>query len=272
MRGVVIESGCQVKRIYIVVDLEGVSGVRLAEQCSPGSRGWEEARRWMAGDVNAAVAGAFAGGAEEVVVCDSHADCDNLPVDLLDSRAIVEQPFGHLLLPGIDDEFTGIFAVGAHAMAGAAEAFMDHTWNSKAWFKYRLSGDDCGEIGLWAAYAGHFDVPLLLVTGDVAACREAENFVPGVETFAVKQAVSRNRARVLLPSATASHISAAAERAVGRATEVKPSMVDLPTEAEVEYTRTEFADEAARRSGAERADPRTVRRELGSTLDLIKGF
>jgi D-amino peptidase len=226
----------------------------------------------MAGDLNAAIAGAFAGGAEEVVACDSHFRCDNLPLDLVDSRAMVEQPFKHFLLPGISEEFSGLFAIGAHAMAGTAEAFMDHTWDSSSWFRYRLGGDDCGEVGLWAAYAGHFDVPVLLVTGDAAACREAENFVPGVETFAVKQAISRTRARTLHPAATASSISAAAERAVARAAEVKPSMVDLPTEAEVEYTKTEFADVAARREGAERTGPRSVRRELGSTLDLIKGF
>jgi D-amino peptidase len=261
-----------VKRVYIAADLEGISGVRLAEQCEPATPAWEEARRWMAGDVNAAVSGAFGAGAEEVVVCDTHLGHRSLPLDLLDSRAIVEEPFGHHLLPGIREDFEGLMVVGAHARAGTAGAFMDHTRRAREWFRYRLAGDDCGEIGLWAAYAGHFGVPLLLVTGDAAACREAEAFVPAVETVGLKEAVSSTRARTMHPAAAVKLISEAAERALRRAGEVGPATVDLPNEVEVEYVRSEFADEAARRAGAERVGPCTVRREIGSTLDLIKGF
>jgi D-amino peptidase len=261
-----------VKRVYIAVDLEGITGVRLAEQCESGTPAWEEARRWMAGDVNAAVTGAFEAGAEEVLVCDAHSGHRNLTLDLLDNRVLVEQPFDYHLLPGLRDDFDGLFVIGAHSRAGTAGAFMDHTWHSKEWFRYRLAGDDCGEIGLWAAYAGHFGVPLLLVTGDAAACREAEEFVPAVETVGVKEAVSSTRARTMHPTAAGKLIAEAAARALQRCGEVGPAGVDLPNEVEVEYVRSEFADEAAKRAGAERIAPCTVRREIGSTLDLIKGF
>jgi D-amino peptidase len=260
-----------VKRIYIVVDMEGVSGIRLREQCAPGTVAWQEARPWIASDVNAAISAAFDCGVEEVLVCDSHANCNNLPLDLLDSRALVEQPYKHQLLPGLTEEFAGLFVIGAHARAGTADAFMDHTWNL-TWFRYKLAGDDCGEIGMWAAYAGHFSVPLLMVSGDAAVCREAEDFVPGVEAVGVKEAIARDCARTMSPQVASKWIAEAAERALGRIGEIEPAMVDLPNEVELEYTKTEYADEAGQRSGTERTGPRSVQRELGSTLDLIKGF
>ena len=202
------------KRVYVVADLVGSSGVRVAEQCAPGTAAWSESRPWLTADVNAVVGAAFGAGAEEVLVCDAHASGNNLLLDALDSRAIVEEPFGPHMLPGISDEFAGLLVVGAHAMAGARDAFFDHTWDTAKWFRYRLAGDDCGEIGLWAAYAGHFNVPLLLVIGDAAACREAESFVPGVETFAVKEAISRDHARTMHPAEAAKYIAEAAGRAV----------------------------------------------------------
>jgi len=261
-----------VKRIYIVVDMEGISGVRLAEQCACDTPAWREARPWIASDVNAAVSGAFSAGAEEVVVCDAHARGNNLPLDLIDPRVLLEEAFEHQLLPGISEEFAGIFVVGAHARAGTPAAFQDHTWNQESWYRFTLAGDQCGEIGMWAAYAGHFSVPLLMVTGDAAACREAEDFVPGVQAVAVKEAICRDRARTIHPRAAVNLIASAAEQSVKRVSGIEPARVDLPNEVEVEYTKTEFADEAARRIGAERVDSRTVKRELGSTLDLIKGF
>jgi D-amino peptidase len=260
------------KRAYIVADMEGVSGVRLPEQCRPGTPDWAEARAWMTDDVNAAVGAAFSRDIEEVVVCDAHAAYNNIRLDDLDDRVILEQPFGHHLLPGLTEEFEGLLVIGAHAMAGTRGAFQDHSWNPDEWFRYRLAGDDCGEVGMWAAYAGHYNVPLLLVTGDVAACREAEALVPGVETVAVKEAISRDAARTLHPRAAVRQIAAAAGRALARAGQAEASLVDLPTDVEVEYVRTEFADRAAARAGAERTGPRTVRRELGSTQDLLKGF
>ncbi len=260
------------KRIYIVADMEGISGIRLPEQCVSGTPAWQEARAWLANDVNAAVGAAFGGGADEVIVCDSHASRNNLPLELLDTRVFVEAPCEYQLLPGLTEEFTGLFVIGAHARAGTLEAFQDHTWNRQTWFRFRLAGDECGEIGMWAAYAGHFSVPLLMVSGDTAACREAEDFAPGVETAAVKEAISRDCARIIHPRTAVRWISEAAGAAMTRADEIEPARVDLPNEVEVEYVRTECADEAAMRSGSERVGSRTVRRELGSTLDIIKGL
>ena len=260
------------KRIYIVADLPGASGVRSADQCRWGGFLWRESRPFLAGDVNAAVEGAFAGGAKEVVVCDAHAGGYNLPMEKMDARALYEPANREELLPGLADDFAGMLVVGAHAMAGVADAFMCHTVDHEAWFRYRLAGRECGEIGMWAAYAGHYGVPLLLVTGDAAACREAEEFVPGVEVAAVKEAIAWDRARTLHPAEGAARVRAAAGAAMKLIGKLQPALIDMPTEAELEYIRCEFADEAAQRFGAERVGPRSVRRRLESALDIRKGF
>jgi D-amino peptidase len=260
------------KKIYIVADLPGASGIRLAEQCRWGGFLWRESRGFLAGDANAAIAGAFAGGADEVVVCDVHANGYNLPMEKMDPRAIYEPANRDQLLPGMADDFAGLLVVGAHAMAGAADAFLSHTIEHDVWFRFRLAGRECGEIGMWSAYAGHYGVPLLLVAGDAAACREAEEFVPGVATAGVKEAICWDRARTLHPDEGRERIAAACRTAMGLIGKVEPTLIDMPTEAELEYVRCEFADEAAERQGAERTGPRSVRRALESALDVRRGF
>ena len=261
------------KKIYIVADMPGVSGISLAEQCRWGHFLWREARACLASDVNAAIEGAFSGGADEVVVCDAAGGPGgSLPMERMDPRALYETANREQLLPGMADDFAGMFIVGAHAMAGAADAFMSHTVDRETWFRYRLAGRECGEIGMWSAYAGHYGVPLLLVAGDAAACREAEDFVPGVAVAAVKQAVAWDRARTLHPTEGAARIRLACAEALGLVGKIEPNLIDMPNEAELEYVRCEFADAAAERQGAERTGPRSVRRPLESALDIRKGF
>ncbi|HOX07118.1 MAG TPA: M55 family metallopeptidase [Planctomycetota bacterium] len=260
------------KKIYVVADMPGTSGICAAEQCRWGHFLWREARAHLASDVNAAIEGAFAGGADEVVVCDAHGGACNLPMERMDPRAMYEPANREELLPGLSAEFAGLFVVGAHAMAGAVEAFMCHTVDAETWFRYRLAGRECGEIGMWAAWAGHHGVPLLLVTGDAAACREAEEFAPGVALAAVKEAVAWDRARTLHPVEGRARIAAACRRAMEQIGRIEPTLIDMPNEAELEYVRCEFADEAAGRQGAERTGPRTVRRALESIMDLRRGF
>lgn len=260
------------RKIYIVADMPGASGIRVPEQCRWGCFHWRESRAFLASDVNAAIAGAYAGGAEEVVVCDAHSGGYNLPLELMDKRAIYEPVNREQLLPGMDDDFAGLFVVGAHAMAGAADAFMCHTVDQQSWFRYRLAGRECGEIGMWAVYAGYYGVPLLMVTGDAAACREAEEAVPGLSVAAVKEAICWDRARTLHPAEGAGRIQQACSRAMNLIGKVEPAVIDVPNEAELEYIRCEFADEAAERQGAERTGPRTVKRVLESALDVRRGF
>jgi len=259
-------------KIYIMTDMEGISGVREPFQCDRKHPEWQTARRLLVDDVNAAIAGAFEGGADEVLVSDGHGGGFNFILEEMDPRATYERPKGaHDYLTGLDETFSGVFQVGAHAMAGTLGGFLDHTQSSVRWFEYRINGRPCGEIGQVGAGAGYYGVPILLVTGDRAACEEAQAFFGEIETVAVKEAISRNRARCLHPQQARELIRQAAKRAVGLAGKIEPWRLEPPIEVTLTYTRQDYADQVAHNPCVERLDARTVRKVVQRGIDVL-GF
>lgn len=194
-------------KLLISCDMEGVSGVVAWEQVTPGKDQWQRGRKLLAGDVNAAVNGAFVAGAEAVTVSDAHWHARNLELEALDPRAHLHSgspsPFG--MLQGIDDPyggFDGLALIGYHALAGAKKGVLCHTLSDKiagVW----LNDLSVGEIGLNAAVAGHYGTPVIAVSGDQAACLEAQNLLgPQVEVAVVKLGTGRYAAECLpLPEA-----------------------------------------------------------------------
>ncbi|HOX07119.1 MAG TPA: M55 family metallopeptidase [Planctomycetota bacterium] len=259
--------------VYIMTDMEGVSGVVRREQVSPGTAPWREALQFAEADFNAAVAGAAAGGARRIVLCDAHGGGNNIRLEKMDGRAEYERPVGaRRIMPALEEaKFDAGFMVGAHAMAGTQGAFLEHTQSSFTWHNYTVDGRRWGEIAQFAAWLGHFDVPLVLVTGDEAACREAREFLGEVETATVKTTLCRQYARSLPPAAAHKAIEEAAARAlrlVGRARPFKPK---FPADVRIEFHRADTADGAARRPGVKRLDGRTVGWTANSALELIGG-
>jgi D-amino peptidase len=259
-------------KIYIMTDMEGISGVREPSQCDREHTEWQPARRLLVGDVNAAVAGAFDGGADEVLVSDGHGGGFNFLLEEMDPRAEYERPNGARdYLPGLDKTFSGVFQVGAHAKAGTLGGFLDHTQSSVHWFEYAINGESCGEIGQVGAIAGHYGVPVLLVTGDRAACDEARTLFGAIETAAVKKAIARNRARCLHPERSRELIRQAAQGAVGLIGSIEPWRLKAPIEVTLTYTRQDYADQVANNPGVERLDARTVRKMVDRGVDVL-GF
>jgi D-amino peptidase len=158
--------------------------------------------------------------------------------------------------------FEAVFFVGCHAMAGTLNGFLDHTQNSRQWFEYRLNGRPTGEIGMIAAAAGAFNLPLTLVTGDEAACQEARAFVGNLETAAVKQGVGRNRARLYDADDARRRIREAACRALRLSEAVRPFKPLAPIDVQLTLYRSDMCDALAERLGyeVERLDARTVRK------------
>ena len=154
-------------------------------------------------------------------------------------------------------------------MAGTMNGFLDHTQSSQSWFNYSANGRKMGELGQWALVAGHFGVPMLMVSGDERACVEAHEFFAPVETASVKRGQGRNRAELVDLTEARARIRAAACRAVGLTEAARPFVVTRPLEIRLEYTRTDYADEAAHREGVERLDARTVRKVTDCALDLF---
>lgn len=251
-------------RIYISADMEGVSGVVHSDQTAPGAREYPRACALMLGEVNAAIDGAFAGGATAVLVNDSHWDMRNLALGDLDPRAelISGSPKPLSMMEGIADGFDGAFFVGYHARAGTALASIDHTYTGQI-FRVTVDGREVGELGLNALLAGSYGVPVLLATGDQQLVAEARALLgEGVETVQVKEAISRGAARCLPVAEARRRIQAAARAAVERLAAGRapaPLRPASPSSIEVEFMRSDQALMAALVPGSEQVGPRSVR-------------
>jgi D-amino peptidase len=257
-------------RIYLLCDMEGTSGIWRREQTDGSSPHYQQGRDLLMADVNAAIDGCYEAGATELVVCDTHGGGPNFLIERMDPRPWYETPNEFSPLPSIDESFDGLILMCHHAMAGTQGAFLDHTQSSTHVFDYRINGDSYGEIGQETAYAGHFGVPLIMVTGDEAACAETQRQFPGTVTVAVKRALSRSHACCLHPERARELIRNGAVEAVRKAKTLKPFRPATPITLELTCYRTDMADAAAARPGNERVGPRTVRRVVQTAKQVLE--
>jgi D-amino peptidase len=220
---------------------------------------YQKARRLLTQEVNAAVEGALAGGATEIVVDDAHYTGFNFIFEELHpgARYIMGSPRPQWP-PALDESFDATFFIGCHAMAGTEGAVRDHTMSTTGWHHMWINGRRLGEIGLWAAVAGHYGVPCLLVSGCDKACAEAAELVPGIGTVVSKQGISRYCALLEPAEKVQGRIRAAAEVALFRVKEIAPVKLSQPVEIKVEYNITGQADAVTIIAGRERVDARTI--------------
>ncbi len=243
--------------VLISVDMEGISGVVTDDHTSSSHKEYERFRKLMTADANAAIEGALAGGADQIVVNDSHSGMANILIEELNPAAELisgsPKPFG--MMQGIGPEVDAVFFVGYHAASGVGAAVLEHTWSGHV-VELRLSGRPVGETGLNAALAGAYDAPVLLVTGDRAVTEEARALLGEIETVAVKDGVMRSAARCLHPEVAHQRIRQAAERALRLS--VPPFVVPSPITLQVVFQRASHADMAALVPGSQWVDGRTV--------------
>ncbi len=254
-------------KLYIHTDLEGISGVDTIEMMDRNGPLYRDAVGLLMADINAAVEGAFAGGAEHVTVLDSHGGGGNFDLSQLDGRAEVDTRENNEWWGKLDETYDGTIFIGAHAMAGTINGFLDHTQSSRTWFDYRVNGRSFGELAQWAMIAGHFDVPLLMVSGDLAACVEAKQFFHPLHCAVVKEARGRNKAELIAPEQARATIAEEVKAAVAIADRAKPFKPLLPLELQLTLNRSDFCDALAERPGVERLDARTLRKVTQTTLD-----
>lgn len=222
-------------RILIVTDLEGVGGVNNPdEQLLPGQRRFMESRRLLIGETNAAVEGAFAAGASEVVIWDGHDGSRTLSIDEIDGRARLLQgrptPANYYLSEKLYD---GILFVGQHAMAGAKDAVLAHS-QSFGMKRITLNGKEVGELGQVAAIAGYYGIPVIMLAGDEAACAEMKELQPDAVTVAVKRLAGSMSTLSLSHAEAKRRIQAAARKAVAGAKHYKPWIISGPVELKME--------------------------------------
>jgi len=255
-------------RIYMMTDLEGISGVVGIEYMDRATPYYASARELLTADVNAAVAGCFDGGAGEVWVRDGHGGTgNNLITDRLDPRAVLDKDTARWTA-SLDEGFDATMMIGQHAMAGTLDGFLDHTMSSASWFRYTINGRPLGEIGMWATIAAHFGVPLVYLSGDEAACAEARKLLGGIVTTAVKRGVGRNRAEGLHPRLAGEAIRRDVARCLKRGRFPRPLVWKKPLKCRLTFYRSDMADGAAGRSGTKRIDARTVEKVTDSQLDI----
>jgi D-amino peptidase len=250
-------------KILIAADMEGVTGVVHWDHVNPSHSEYPRFRRLMTGDVNAAIRGAFEAGADEVAVTDGHSSGRNILVEELDPRARLNAggPAPLSMVQGGDAGVAGVIFVGYHARVGTPQAILDHTWSSSCVAGLWLNGRPLGEIGLNAAVCGHFDVPVIMISGDQSACAEATELLGPVETAVVKRAAGRMAAECLPPEVTHAAIYSAAVQAVSclRAGEApQPLRLETPIAVAVEFVASEMADRAMVLPGTSRPEGKRV--------------
>ncbi len=248
-------------KILIAADMEGISGVVSWDQVNPAHPEYVRFRRIMTGDVNAAIRGAFDGGASEVIVSDGHSYGRNILVEELDPRARLNSgsPAPLSMVQGVDSGVQGVIFVGYHARIGSQRAILEHTWSDERVANTWINGELFGEIGLNAAVSGHFGAPVLMISGDQTACAEATALLGPVETVIVKVASGRMAAECLPPAVAQEGIQAGAARAVTRLKNglaPQPLRVASPITLAIEFVQSEMADRASFLPGAQRAGRR----------------
>jgi len=215
-------------KLYVLVDMEGISGVCRSAQVRAGDQAWNEARSYLEAEVNACVRGLLAGGATTVLVRDVHETTFNLRRSRIDPRAdLVLGDTGADRLPG-GRGFDGVVLLGYHAMAGTPEAVLEHTMSSKHWQNLRINGVLSGELAIDAGLAGDAGVPTIMVSGDDKLCDEARRFIPGIEAAQVKKGLDCQGAQLMTKEAAHELIRATAKRAVQRRSEIKPYVAAKP--------------------------------------------
>ena len=252
-------------RVHIISDIEGVAGVVKVEQTGPGDKLFDEARKLYTEEMNAAVRGAKAAGATEIVLM----DCHGAPKGYTFNSLVAED-----LDPDCDfvvqSEWTGYtdfleqgcdaaLFVGMHAMLGAQDGVMNHTVSGQVWQNLWFNDVLVGETGINAALCGHWGCPVLMVTGDTAACREGRELLgEGLTTIAVKQGFGFAAARNVAPQRARQMIEAGAKQALSDVKAVPPYDPGRPCEVKVEFKATSPVDKLRRVAGVEVLDSRTI--------------
>ncbi|MCA1710574.1 MAG: M55 family metallopeptidase [Actinobacteria bacterium] len=255
-------------RVFISVDMEGVAGVATLDQIIRGGTGYPRAQELMTAETNAAIRGAFAGGADEVVVNDSHGTMDNLLHEKLDPRArlVFGAPRPSCMVQGVTREDTLAVFVGYHAAAGA-HGVLSHTFSSN-FTELRVNGQPMSEAEVNGLFAGSLGVPVGVLTGDDQICQLAEKAFPGIVTVPVKQAEGTTATSTLHPHVACDLIERAVAGAVGAGT-VAPTPVPEQLSLEIDFATPLMADLAATVVGSRRLSARTLQRDLDSVADLL---
>jgi D-amino peptidase len=259
--------------VYISADMEGVVGVVTGAQLGPGGFEYAKAREYMTQEVLAAIRGARAAGATEILISDSHGNGQNLLLDELPSEVIVVRswPRPLMMMQGIDASFDAAIFIGYHAGTTNPDGVRAHTMSSGRLADIRLNGQSVPEGGINAAIAGHFGVPVVMVSGDDAAVAEVSHVVGDIEGAVVKWNNSFHSARTLMPEAAYRLIEQKVETALRRLDDFEPVELETPVTLDVRFKNYRPSQVLAYLPIVERTDAHSIR-YVGEDMVAVSMF
>lgn len=265
--------GGGLRKVFISVDMEGISGVVNWEEVDRNGKDYDYFRRLMTKEASAAVEGALAAGAGEIVVRDSHGLARNiLPEELHPAALLLRDWSGGFkgMMEGIDETFAAAIFIGYHAKAGTPHATLEHTMSGTV-TDLTMNGVSLPEAGLNALIAGHYNVPVVFVAGDKAICQQVKELLGNVETVAVKEGVG-NAALCLHPEVARDRIRQGVTRALENLATYKPYKLKPPYTMVLKLKREEVVHEKSLYPGAKRTGDWELTFTSNDLLEVVKAF
>jgi len=259
-------------KIYISADMEGITGVVTGEQLGPTGFEYARFREFMTQEVNAAIEAAREAGATDIVVSDSHGNGQNLLLEKLprDILLIRSWPRPLMMMQGIDETFAGVIFIGYHTATTNSAGVRAHTISSARLADVRLKGTSVSEAGLNAAIAGHFNVPVIMVSGDDAVVKETQALVGNVEGAVVKWASGFHSAKTLMPEAGQQLIREKVKNAMARIKDFKPYKLAAPVQLDVRFKNYRPSEVLSYLSVVERVDAHSIKYVGKDMVDVSK--
>lgn len=260
-------------RVFISVDMEGVTGVVHWEETNRAGKDYDYFRTVMTKEANAAIEGAAAAGATEIVVRDSHGSARNILPELLDKRARLLRDWSgsHMsMMEGVDESFDAVMFVGYHAMAGTPNALLEHT-SSGTVTSIVINGVALPEAGYNALIAGSFGVPVVFTAGDRAICNQVTELFGEVETVAVKEGIG-GAALNLHPEVARDRIRAGAEHALRNLNRYQPYRLTAPYTLVVTLKDEKMVHNATFYPGVERTGDWELTFRHDDIMEVIKAW
>ncbi len=259
-------------KIYISVDMEGVVGVVSADQLIPGGFEYERFREFMTAETNAAIEAAYAAGATDITISDSHGNAENLLIDKLPKNVLLVRGFPRPLemMQGIDETFDGVIFIGYHASTTNPEGVRAHTFSSANLADVKLNGASVTEGSFNAAVAGHFNVPVIMISGDDAAVKEVTDAVGPIEGAVVKWNAGFHSAKTMMPEAAYDLIRQKVKAAMGRIKEFRPYKVKTPVQLDVRFKNYRPSELLSYLSIVQRTDSHSIRFTGKDMIEVTK--
>lgn len=259
-------------KIYISADMEGVVGVVTGEQLSPQGFEYARFREFMTQEVNSAIEAAFEAGATEILVSDSHGNGQNLLIEKLPKNVMLVRawPRPLMMMQGIDETFAGAIFIGYHTGTTNLQGVRAHTMSSARLADVKLKGVSVSEAGLNAAIAGHFNVPIIMISGDEAVVKETQALIGDVEGAVVKWPSGFHSAKTLMPEASYALIREKVKKAIGRIKDFKPYKLAAPIQLDVRFKNYRPSEVLSYLSIVERTDAHSIRFNGKDMIEVAK--